>query len=77
MSELRQDPTTFDWVIIAKERARRPYEFRKREAANSSVPSYSVSCPFCPGNEDKTPEASAVCGTPEKWKIRVVPNKFA
>ncbi|RJQ48347.1 MAG: galactose-1-phosphate uridylyltransferase, partial [Nitrospiraceae bacterium] len=32
---------------------------------------------FCPGNEDKTPEASAVCGTPEKWKIRVVPNKFA
>lgn len=39
-------------------------------------------CPFCPGNEDKTPpEVRALrSGTEQKnvpgWKIRVVPNKF-
>ncbi|MBI5740555.1 MAG: galactose-1-phosphate uridylyltransferase [Nitrospirae bacterium] len=77
MSELRQDPTTFDWVIIAKERAKRPHEFRKHGPTKSSLLSHSEECPFCPGNEDRTPGAVAVYGPPDNWKIRVVPNKFA
>lgn len=77
MSELRQDPTTFDWVIIARERAKRPHEFIKHAATKASLPEYSKECPFCPGNEGRTPEPSAVYGQPENWKIRVVPNKFA
>ncbi len=77
MSELRQDPTTFDWVIIARERAKRPHEFIKHTATKSTLPSYSKDCPFCPGNEGRTPEPTAVYGEPGNWKIRVVPNKFA
>ncbi len=77
MSELRQDPTTYDWVIIAKERAKRPYDFAKLVDAKPLIPSYSGECPFCPGNEAKTPPSLAVYGKEENWKIRVVPNKFA
>ena len=29
MPQLRQDPTTKEWVIIAAERAKRPDNFRK------------------------------------------------
>ncbi len=77
MSELRQDPTTYDWVIIAKERAKRPHEFKQSEALITPPPLHSKDCPFCPQNESMTPPAEAVYGTPDDWKIRVVPNKFA
>lgn len=77
MSELRQDPTTYDWVIVAKERAKRPHEFKKNISNKTGLPSHSENCPFCPGNEDRTPKAEAVYGTPDNWQIRVVPNKFA
>jgi UDPglucose--hexose-1-phosphate uridylyltransferase len=76
MSELRQDPTTFDWVIIAKERAKRPHEFVRR-ITKPTIPVYNDDCPFCPGNEQRTPGAAAVYGSPDKWDIRVVPNKFS
>jgi UDPglucose--hexose-1-phosphate uridylyltransferase len=77
MSELRQDPTTYDWIIIAKERAKRPHEFNKDQPTQESLPTYNENCPFCPGNEHMTPPAEAVYGNPDKWNIRVVPNKFA
>lgn len=76
MSELRQDPTTFDWIIVAKERARRPHEFRKSRAASRTPEAHQADCPFCPGNEDKTPVTTDLHGDPGRWKIRVVPNKF-
>lgn len=82
MPQLRQDPTTREWIIIAAERAKRPHEFRiKREQPATPLPSYSPTCPFCPGNEKMTPPESFALregdseGAP--WKIRVVPNKFA
>lgn len=77
MSELRQDPTTYDWVIIAKERARRPHEFVKNNGNKPPSLAFKESCPFCPGNEGRTPEAVALYGEPDNWRIRVVPNKFA
>ena len=77
MSELRQDPTTFDWVIIAEERAKRPHEFKRKWATKHSLPAFSENCPFCPGNEGRTPEPEAVYGSEDTWSIRVVPNKFA
>lgn len=77
MSELRQDPTTYDWVIIARERAKRPDEFRKKRALRNALPERSAACPFCPGNEDRTPDAVAVYGPKDNWDVRVVPNKFA
>jgi len=77
MSELRQDPTTYDWVIIAKERAKRPHDFGKKNRNSHSLPDRDEKCPFCPGNEGRTPAAEAVYGSPDNWRIRVVTNKFA
>ena len=81
MSELRQDPATKRWVIIASERARRPHQF-VATANRAPVPEYDPSCPFCPGNEGKTPpEVYAVRsdGSADSpgWSVRVVPNRFA
>ena len=38
MPELRQDPATKQWVIFARERAKRPHDFISPEN-NSSPPS--------------------------------------
>lgn len=77
MPELRQNPITKQWVIIATERARRPHEFiQKRENADP-LPSYSEKCPFCPGNEHLAPPESLRIAREEKWQVRVIPNKFA
>src|SRR5512140_1806798 len=78
MPELRKDPIVGRWVIIATERARRPSDVpRCPPAAQPSV------CPFCEGNEDKTPREVYAYGRPPSapanspgWRIRVVPNRF-
>ncbi len=79
MSELRQDPITKDWVIIATDRARRPHEFRSRERC-PEVSSPAKVCPFCPGNEGMTPCEVAAYRSGSKdgpgWWVRVVPNRF-
>jgi len=80
MSEMRQDPTTKEWVIIATERSRRPDEFRQQ--SNRERKPHSIECPFCPGNERLTsPETFAIRDSGPAntagWRIRVVPNKFA
>ncbi len=79
MSEIRQDPTTKEWVIIAPERAKRPQQkpIKKRE---TEVPSWDASCPFCPGNESQTPDEVFRLRVSEQapaWEVRVVPNRFA
>jgi UDPglucose--hexose-1-phosphate uridylyltransferase len=76
MPELRKDLITESWVIIATERAKRPQDFTQPPSDNEET-----SCPFCPGNEGKTPpELWAVRegGRPNEpgWKVRVIPNKF-
>jgi UDPglucose--hexose-1-phosphate uridylyltransferase len=77
MPELRKDPIIGRWVIISTERGKRPTDF-------ASVPPAKRSnfCPFCYGNETKTPpEVYAIRkpGTQKDapgWSVRVVPNKF-
>jgi UDPglucose--hexose-1-phosphate uridylyltransferase len=77
MAELRRDPVSGRWVIIATERASRPQDF----ALTREEPVGGF-CPFCEGNEDRTPpEVYAVRrpgSAPDSpgWKVRVVPNKF-
>ncbi len=78
MPELRKDPVTGRWVIIATDRAKRPTDFvRDRVQIRGSG-----FCPFCPGNESKTPPEilayrsdGSARNTPG-WSLRVVPNKF-
>jgi UDPglucose--hexose-1-phosphate uridylyltransferase len=78
MPELRQNYFTKEWVIIATERAKRPEELATRRA--SKAPAHYVdTCPFCPGNENKTPPELMRIPSPtnETWQVRVVANKFA
>src|SRR5437773_11946259 len=77
MPELRKDPVVGRWVIISTERSLRPTSFTP--GAPTRAGNF---CPFCPGNEDKTPpevfayrpghDAPNTTG----WKVRVVPNRF-
>ncbi len=78
MPELRKDPIIGRWVIIATDRSKRPTDLK-------FVPDEHKGgfCPFCPGNEDKTPpEVLAYRRDPASkpdspgWHLRVVPNKF-
>jgi UDPglucose--hexose-1-phosphate uridylyltransferase len=77
MPELRHDPISKRWVIIASERGRRPDDFPKQ--ADTTPAGF---CPFCEGNESKTPPEIAAIryngSGPNQpgWKVRVVPNKF-
>ena len=77
MPELRKDPITGRWVIIASERGKRPSDF-----AGEPPRKRSGFCPFCPGNEDKTPPEVLAYrsdgGPPNSagWSVRVVSNKF-
>lgn len=77
MPELRKDPVTGRWVIIATERSRRPSDFLRNPVTIQG----GRFCPFCPGNEQKTPpEVLAYRNGSEPnsagWNLRVVPNKF-
>lgn len=72
MRELRRDPTTGDWVIIATERMQRPMHLIRERAAE--VP--PDRCPFCPGNEWSTPEEVGRIERSGEWSVRAVPNKF-
>jgi len=79
MSELRQDPTTREWVIMAPERAKRPQQTPKRRRVEE-LPDWDASCPFCPGNESKTPDEVfrlPLSNQASAWEVRVVPNRFA
>jgi UDPglucose--hexose-1-phosphate uridylyltransferase len=77
LPELRKDPITARWVVIATERARRPSDFIRQPVP----PAAAHLCPFCYGNEQKTPPevlAYRTAGGANEpgWSVRVVPNKF-
>lgn len=74
MSQLRLDPLTGRWVIIAGDRAERPSAFLTSSLPVEGGPPRP--CPFCPGNEDATPPALESYGSSGKWQVRVVPNKY-
>ena len=55
MNELRKDYITDQWVIIAINRGKRPHDFIKSAKDNNKRD--ITNCPFCSGNEHKTPPA--------------------
>ncbi len=68
MPQLRRDPTSKRWVIVAPERRNRPREEGRAQ------------CPFCPGNEALTPPAIPLRSeggeTEGTWRLRVFPNRY-
>ena len=77
MPEFRQNPISKEWVVIATERAKRPEDFSKGHPNRKELPAQRDDCPFCPGNEDKTPPPLFTIEGDNGWRLRVVPNKFA
>lgn len=79
MPEYRRDPLTGRWVIVAEERASRPFQF-DIELANGEAP--HEHCVFCPGNEQLTPgevdafRSKGGIKDGPGWKVRVVPNRY-
>ncbi len=79
MSELRKDPILDRWVVIAPDRATRPFDHSGPLAADASADN----CPFCRGRESQTPPATLTidpdnrCTDGESdWLVRVVPNSY-
>src|ERR1700693_3121955 len=78
MPELRKDPITDSWVIISTDRARRPSDFIREPTPREPSSRF---CPFCPGNESKTPPEvlafrNGSSANQPGWSLRVIPNKF-
>src|SRR4030095_3042348 len=83
MPELRKDPIVNRWVIIASERSRRPPYFG--DLGDVREPPRGGLCPFCPGQEDKTPpeilayrphDGSGSRRDAPGWRLRVFPNRY-
>jgi UDPglucose--hexose-1-phosphate uridylyltransferase len=76
MPQYRFDAIHDRRVIIAAERAARPYTAQAASVARTGP----ATCPFCPGHEHETPPETyrTGAGEPETpgWRIRVVPNLF-
>jgi UDPglucose--hexose-1-phosphate uridylyltransferase len=78
MPELRKDPISGRWVIIAIERGKRPTDFASPPVQRRK----GGFCPFCHGNEYTTPPeimAFRPAGTQPNsagWTLRVMANKF-
>jgi UDPglucose--hexose-1-phosphate uridylyltransferase len=79
MSRLRKDPIVGRWIIISTERPKKPEDYFHEEPEDDVTP---AECPFCSGNEAKTPPEIAVF-RPETtkpnspgWWVRVIPSKF-
>lgn len=81
-SELRFDPVSKDWVVIATGRAKRPESFKEKKKTKKS----KSFCPFCLINGQETPTLIFVNGEkisfqsgdsiPRNWTTIVFPNKY-
>jgi len=83
MSEIRKDPASPTWVIIATERGKRPCDFAERnDVEEKKARGKRKPCPFCGGEEVEAPiKAFSIWpGEIDKktkdWRTRVLPNKF-
>ncbi|MGK0360842.1 MAG: UDPglucose--hexose-1-phosphate uridylyltransferase [Bradymonadia bacterium] len=77
MPELRRDPITHRWAIIATQRALRPQDF-----IGPAQPPSAKTSPFAAGNERLTPpeifalRPNGSAPNSPGWTARVVPNKY-
>jgi UDPglucose--hexose-1-phosphate uridylyltransferase len=74
VSQLRLDPLTGRWVVIAGERAQRPSDFLPRRLPVEDDPLRP--CPFCPGQDSNLSPVVERIGPEGEWEVRVVPNLY-
>jgi UDPglucose--hexose-1-phosphate uridylyltransferase len=77
MPALRQNLFTKEWVIIAAGRA--SGRGVGHTSSGAPVASFVETCPFCPGNESKTPPEvlRSSANVSEPCAVGVIPNQFA
>jgi UDPglucose--hexose-1-phosphate uridylyltransferase len=82
LNEIRIDPISGNYVLIAPGRSQRPFEYKPTNGLEEIV--NIEECPFCPGNEAKTPAElwaynsngnNRLPNTPG-WLVRIFHNKF-
>lgn len=71
MPEFRINSFSCKGVIVAGERAKRPFS----SPCNAQT---SIICPFCKGNEEQTPSPTDIIYYPgtSQWALRCVPNRY-
>ncbi|MHB8189276.1 MAG: galactose-1-phosphate uridylyltransferase [Ferrimicrobium sp.] len=72
--QLRLDPLTGRWVVVAESRRYRPSAYAL--SSDATPQDRTRPCPFCPGNEEATPPALETYGPSGSWRLRVVPNLY-
>jgi len=78
MSEMRFNPITLDWAIMAPGRSGRPNDFLRVKKERPVRPAYREDCPFCAGNEPLAAEEISRASAPDgSWLARVVANKYS
>lgn len=81
LGELRQDPITEKWVVIAPGRGKRPDDFKTERTHHTfdarKIPKFREDCPFC--NLSKYPQEPDVLrlpDDPDKWMVHIFGNKY-
>jgi len=73
--EIRINPVVpTESVLVATARGMRPR--KAEEAVQRDTRSHVETCPFCRGNEDRTPPAIRTVPDSPEWAIRIVPNLY-
>jgi len=81
-SQLRQDPVSGDWVVIATQRAKRPDDFfKKKPAKGPAKKNPKKECIFCQITSRETPiltqfNGKEVAPRAKNWTVAVVNNKY-
>jgi len=73
--EIRINPIVpSESVLVATARGMRPR--KKEEVVKRDEREHVETCPFCKGNEDKTPATIAAFPNEKEWRVRIVENLF-
>jgi UDPglucose--hexose-1-phosphate uridylyltransferase len=77
MSEIRKDPLSHTWVIIATERSKRPSDFSSPSQEQKKKKKF---CPLCEEAKEPPPSDDPWPGIIDektgKWLTRILPNKY-
>ena len=77
MSHIRIDPITKQAVIIATQRVQKPTDYIYDNTNLKVLSNSEFICPFCKGNEHRTPDYSNIIyDDKNNWIVKVVPNKY-
>lgn len=73
-SQLRLDPLTGRWVVVATARSARTGAFAHRSL--EVEPLHDRPCPFCPGGADGDGHIADYGTSEDGWMVRVLPNRY-